>query len=55
MCSKIKNTVKELTSPLTLSTKYILTFLWKYKKENLVIAYKAFFSLATTLTPSFCP
>ena len=53
MCSKIENTVKELTSPLTLSTKYILTFLWKYKKGNLVIAYKAFFSLATT--PSFCP
>ena len=43
MCSKIENTVKELTSPLTLSTKYILTFLWKYKKGNLVIAYKAFF------------
>jgi len=25
MCSKIENTLKELTSPLTLSTKYILT------------------------------
>ena len=49
MCSKIENNVKELTRPLTLCTKYILTFLQKYKKGNLVIAYKTFFPLLRRL------
>ena len=35
MCSKIENTVRELTTPLTLSTKYILTVVEKYIKKGI--------------------
>ena len=53
MCSKIENTVRELTKPTHAIHKYVLTVMQKYKKGNLVIAYKAFFPLLRCLLLHF--